>query len=63
VPFLKAAKATGFNERAPFFMHTATELSTLKPLGLDGPEGVIGTSNYFFYYPETEANQAVCRRI
>jgi branched-chain amino acid transport system substrate-binding protein len=31
VPFLKAAKATGFNERAPFFMHTATELSTLKP--------------------------------
>jgi branched-chain amino acid transport system substrate-binding protein len=53
VPFLKAAKATGFNERAPFFMHTATELSTLKPLGLDGPEGVIGTSNYFFYYPET----------
>jgi branched-chain amino acid transport system substrate-binding protein len=57
VPFLKAAKATGFNERAPFFMHTATELSTLKPLGLDGPEGVIGTSNYFFYYPETEANR------
>jgi branched-chain amino acid transport system substrate-binding protein len=57
VPFLKAAKATGFNERVPFFMHTATELSTLKPLGLDAPEGVIGTSNYFFYYPETQANQ------
>ena len=57
VPFLKAAKATGFNERMPFFMHTATELSTLKPLGLDGPEGVIGTSNYFFYYPESEANK------
>jgi branched-chain amino acid transport system substrate-binding protein len=58
VPFLKAAKATGFNERMPFFMHTATELSTLKPLGLDGPEGVIGTSNYFFYYPDSEANKA-----
>jgi branched-chain amino acid transport system substrate-binding protein len=57
VPFLKAAKATGFNERVPFYMHTATELSTLKPLGLDAPEGVIGTSNYFFYYPETSANQ------
>ena len=57
VPFLKAAKATGFNERVPFFMHTATELSTLKPLGLDGPEGVIGTSNYFFYYPESAANK------
>lgn len=58
VPFLKAAKATGFNERVPFFMHTATELSTLKPLGHQAPEGVIGTSNYFYYYPETGANQA-----
>ena len=57
VPFLKAAQATGFNKRVPFFMHTATELSTLKALGLNAPEGVIGTSNYFFYYPETAANQ------
>ena len=56
VPFLKAAKATGFNERVPFFMHTATELSTLKPLGLQAPEGVIGTSNYYFYYPATAEN-------
>jgi len=57
VPFLKAAKATGFNEKIPFYMHTATELSTLKPLGLDAPEGVIGTSNYYYYYPDTEANK------
>ncbi|MGM0426483.1 MAG: ABC transporter substrate-binding protein [Thermodesulfobacteriota bacterium] len=57
VPFLKAAKTTGFNKKVPFFMHTATELATLKPLGLDAPEGVIGTSNYFFYYPKTKANQ------
>lgn len=57
VPFLKAAKATGFNEKVPFFMHTATELSTLQPLGLDAPEGVIGTSNYFFYYPQTPENK------
>ena len=57
VPFLKAAQATGFNKRVPFFMHTATELSTLKALGLNAPEGVIGTSNYFYYYPETVANQ------
>lgn len=57
VPFLKAAKATGFNKKVPFFMHTATELSTLKPLGLNAPEGVIGTSNYFFYYPKTKANE------
>jgi branched-chain amino acid transport system substrate-binding protein len=58
VPFLKAAKATGFNERIPFFMHTATELSTLRPLGKDAPEGVVGTSNYCFYYPETPENKA-----
>lgn len=58
VPFLKAAHATGFNKQVPFFMHTATELSTLKPLGLDAPEGVIGTSNYFYYYPETPENQS-----
>jgi len=57
VPFLKAAKATGFNERVPFYMHTATELATLKPLGLNAPEGVIGTSNYHFYYPDTPANK------
>jgi len=57
VPFLKAAQATGFNKRVPFFMHTATELSTLKALGQNAPEDVIGTSNYFFYYPETAANR------
>ena len=27
-------------------------------MGADAPEGVLGTSNYFFYYPETEANKA-----
>ncbi len=63
VPFLKAARATGFNKRVPFYMHTATELSTLKPLGLNAPEGVIGTSNYFFYYPETPENQSFVKRF
>ena len=58
VPFLKAAKSTGFNARVPFYMHTATELSTLMPLGLEAPEGVLGTSNYFFFYPKTPANDA-----
>ena len=57
VPFLKAAETTGFNKRVPFYMHTATELSTLQPLGLDAPEGVLGTSNYFFYYPDSPENK------
>ena len=60
VPFLKAAKATGFNEQVPFFMHTATELSTLKPLGMDAPEGVIGTSNYFSLLPGHAGKQGLC---
>ncbi len=57
VNVMKAAKATGFAEKVPMFIHTATELSTLAPLGMDAPEGVLGTSNYFFYYPDTPTNK------
>ncbi|MFH0730976.1 MAG: ABC transporter substrate-binding protein [Pseudomonadota bacterium] len=63
VPFLKAAQTTAFNQRVPFYMHTATELSTLQPLGLDAPEGVLGTSNYFYYYPETPENKAFVKEF
>ncbi len=58
VPFLKTAQATGFNKQVAVYMHTATELSTLKPLGADAPEGIIGTANYHSYFPDTEANRA-----
>lgn len=63
VPFLKAAAATGFNKSVPFFMHTATEMSTLAPLGLNAPEGVLGTSNYYYYYPETPENKAFVKEF
>jgi branched-chain amino acid transport system substrate-binding protein len=55
---MKFAKATGFAEKIPIFIHTATEHSTLAPLGLEAPEKVIGTSNYHFYYPDTPKNKA-----
>jgi branched-chain amino acid transport system substrate-binding protein len=55
---MKAAKATGFAEKIPMFLHTATELSTLAPLGLDAPEKILGTSNYHFYYPDNPKNKA-----
>lgn len=55
---MKAAKATGFAEKIPMFIHTATEHSTLAPLGLEAPEKIIGTSNYHFYYPDTPKNKA-----
>jgi branched-chain amino acid transport system substrate-binding protein len=58
---MKAAKATGFAEKIPMFIHTATELSTLAPLGLDAPENIIGTSNYHFYYPDTPKNKAFAK--
>ena len=61
VNVMKAAKATGFAEKIPMFIHTATELSTLAPLGMDAPEGVLGTSNYFFYYPDTPTNKAFAK--
>jgi len=58
VNVMKAAKATGFSSRVPMFVHTATELSTLMPLGQEAPEGVLGTSNYHFNYPDTPENRA-----
>lgn len=58
---MKAAKATGFADKIPIFIHTATELSTLAPLGPDAPEKVLGTSNYYFYYPDTPKNRAFAK--
>ena len=58
VNFQKAAQSTGFNKRVPFYQHTAIELSTLMPQGQDAPEGVFGTANYLFYYPDTKENKA-----
>jgi len=55
---LKACKTTGIHEKIPVFMHTATDHAVLKPLGLDAPEGVMGTMDYHFYHPETPANKA-----
>jgi branched-chain amino acid transport system substrate-binding protein len=61
VNVMKAAKATGFSERIPIYIHTATELSTLAPLGLEAPEKVIGTSNYQFYYPDNPKNRSFAK--
>jgi branched-chain amino acid transport system substrate-binding protein len=56
--FLKLAKAMDLPKQMACFLHTAIELSNLQPLGKDGPEGVMGTANYLFYYPETPENKA-----
>jgi branched-chain amino acid transport system substrate-binding protein len=58
VNFQKAAKATGLSQKIPFYQHTANELSTLIAQGPNAPEGVYGTANYLFYFPDTTANRA-----
>lgn len=55
--FLKAAKNMGLAAQIPIYLHTSIEVATLKPVGLEAPEGIIGTANYLFYYPENDANK------
>ena len=58
IGFQKAAKATGLSKAIPLYQHTAIDLAILAPNGIDGPEGVYGTANYLFYYPQTPENKA-----
>ncbi len=56
--FLKLAKAMDLPKEMAVDLHTSIELSNLQPLGNDAPEGVYGTVNYLYYYPETAENRA-----
>ncbi len=58
VAFMKAITTTGLAKDIPVWVHTATDLSTLAPLGNEAPEGVMGTNPYFAYYPDTPENKA-----
>ncbi|MGA3174859.1 MAG: ABC transporter substrate-binding protein [Syntrophorhabdales bacterium] len=58
VNFLKAIKATGLEKKIAIYQHYATDLLALRPLGMDAPEGVMGSSSYHFYYPNTPDNKA-----
>ena len=53
---MKAIKATGMNEKVAIYVHTATDHAVLKSLGTNAPEGVMGTMDYHFYYPDISAN-------
>ncbi|MFQ5594715.1 MAG: ABC transporter substrate-binding protein [Anaerolineae bacterium] len=55
---MKAIKTTGISDQIPIWIHTATDHAVLKPLGPEAPEGVMGTMDYHFYFPDTPANQA-----
>jgi branched-chain amino acid transport system substrate-binding protein len=58
IAFQKAAKATGLDKTIPFYQHTAIDTVILAAVGNEGPEGVVGTANYMFYYPQTPENKA-----
>lgn len=53
---IKALKSTGMAAKIPSWIHTAIDHAVLKPLGAEAPEGVMGTIQYLFYYPETAVN-------
>jgi branched-chain amino acid transport system substrate-binding protein len=55
---LKALRTTGMAAQIPSWIHTAIDHAVLKPLGAEAPEGVMGTIQYLFYYPETSENKA-----
>ncbi len=55
---LKTCKTTAIHQKMAVYMHTATDHAVLKPLGLEAPEGIMGTMDYHFYYPDTPANKA-----
>ncbi len=56
--FLKLAKSMDLPKQMAIYLHTAIELSNLEPLKDEAAEGVYGTANYLFYYPETAENKA-----
>ncbi|UCG05390.1 MAG: ABC transporter substrate-binding protein, partial [Desulfobacterales bacterium] len=58
---MKAIKATGMVEKMAIYVHTATDHAVLKPLGAGAPEGVMGTMDYHFYYPEYSSNKKFVR--
>jgi branched-chain amino acid transport system substrate-binding protein len=57
VNVIKTIKATGMAEKAGIYIHSAIDHAVLKPLGMDAPEGIMGTIDYLFYYPDISANR------
>jgi branched-chain amino acid transport system substrate-binding protein len=57
VNIMKTIKATGMNEKVAIYIHSATDHAVLKPQGMNAPEGVMGTIDYHFYYPDISTNK------
>jgi len=57
VNVMKTAKATGLSDMVQVWIPTATDTTILRTLGPGGPEGMMGTSDYLFFHPDTPANR------
>jgi branched-chain amino acid transport system substrate-binding protein len=58
VNIMKTIKATGMADKMGIYIHSATDHAVLKPLGMNAPEGVMGTIDYHFYHPDLSANRS-----
>jgi branched-chain amino acid transport system substrate-binding protein len=56
INIMKTIKATGMADKVAVYIHSATDHAVLNPQGMNAPEGVMGTIDYHFYYPEFSAN-------
>lgn len=54
---MRTMQVIGFAQRIPSVIHTAIDVTVLRPLGTAAPEGVFGTTDYLYYYPDTAANR------
>ncbi len=63
VNIMKTIKATGMTDKMGIYIHSATDHAVLKPQGMNAPEGVMGTIDYHFYYPELSANKRFVSRF
>lgn len=60
---LKTIQATGLHRTTAIYIHTAIDYAVLKPLGLNAPEGVMGTMDYLFYHPEMSGHRKFVREF
>lgn len=58
VSVMKAIANSGLQEEMDIYLHTATDLGTLSPLGENAPAGVYGTNSYHYYYPDSPENNS-----
>ncbi len=61
INIMKAVKATDMARKVPIYIHSATDPAILELLGGEAPEGVMGTTDYHFYYPDRPENRTFAK--